>query len=84
MVHSSAVIMRFIEERHRLHKAHQYDPGSVSKKAAYNNICDICKTVHKRLRDLQDAWLSNKVGEIQCFVDINDMNKFHERIQRRG
>ena len=51
-------IKLLLEEKHCLHcKAHQDDTSSVSKKAAYNNIC---KTVQNRLRDMQDSWLSKK------------------------
>ena len=32
-------IQRLLEEKHRLHKAYQDDTSSVSKKAAYSNIC---------------------------------------------
>ena len=32
-------IQRLLEEKHRLHKAHQHDTSSVPKKAAYSNIC---------------------------------------------
>ena len=42
-------IKLLLEEKHCLHKAHQDDTSSVSKKAAYNNIC---KTVQNRLRDI--------------------------------
>ena len=52
------VIQGFLEEKNRLHKAHQDDTSSVFKKAAYNNIC---KTVQNRLRDTQDSWLSSSV-----------------------
>ena len=45
-------IQRLLEEKHRLLKAHQDDTSSVSKKAAYSNIC---KTVQTKLRDLQDS-----------------------------
>ena len=31
-------IQRFLEEKHRLHKAHHDDTNSASKKAAYSNI----------------------------------------------
>ena len=44
-------IKLILEKKHCLHKAHQYDTNSVSKKAAYNNIC---KTVQNRLRDTQE------------------------------
>ena len=32
-------IQDLLEDKHRLHKAHQAGTSSVSKKAAYNNIC---------------------------------------------
>ena len=54
-------IQRLLEEKHRLLKAHQDDTSSVSKKAAYSNIC---KTVQTKLRDMQDSWLRKKTEEI--------------------
>ena len=42
-------IQKLLEEKHRLHKAHQDDTSSVSKKAAYSNVC---KTVQTKLRDM--------------------------------
>ena len=60
-------IQGLLEEKHRLHKAHQDDTNSVSKKASYTNIC---KTVQSRLRDIQDSWLSKKAEEIESFADI--------------
>ena len=44
-----------LEETHRMNKARQDDTSSVSKKAAYNNIC---KSVQSRLRDMQDSFLA--------------------------
>ena len=58
-------------EKQCLHKAHQDDTSSVSKKAAYNNIC---KTVQNRLRDIQDSLLSKK-------ADRKDMKKFHDALK---
>ena len=46
-----------LAEKHCLHKAHQDDTSSVSKKAALNNIC---KTVQNRLRNMQDSWMKLK------------------------
>ena len=66
------------EEKHRLHKAHQDDTSSVSKKAAYSNIC---KTVQTKLRDMQDSWLRKKTEEIQSFADRKDMKKFHDALK---
>ena len=71
-------IKLLLEEKHCLHKAHQDDTSSVSKKAAYNNIC---KTVQNRLRDMQDSWLSKKAEEIQSFADQKDMKKFHDALK---
>ena len=67
-----------LEEKHCLHKAHQDDTSSASKKAAYNNIC---KTIQNRLRDMQDSWLSKKAEEIQSFADRKDMKKFHDALK---
>ena len=52
--------------------------ASVSKKAAYNNIC---KTVQNRLRDMQNFWLSKKAEEIQSSADRKDMKKFHDALR---
>ena len=71
-------IQGLLEEKHRLHKAHQDDTNSVSKKASYTNIC---KTVQSRLRDMQDSWLSKKAEEIESFADIKDMRKFHDALK---
>ena len=53
---------KLLEEKHRLHKVHQDDTSSVSKKAAYSNIC---KTFQTKLRDIQDSWLRKKTEEIR-------------------
>ena len=71
-------IQRLLEEKHRLLKAHQDDTSSVSKKAAYSNIC---KTVQTKLRDMQDSWLRKKTEEIQSFADRKDMKKFHDALK---
>ena len=47
-----------LEEKHRLHKAHQDDTSSIFKKAAYSNIC---KRVKNSLSDTQYSWLSKKM-----------------------
>ena len=44
-------IQMLLGEKLRLHKANQDDTSSVSKKAAYSNIC---KTVQTKLRDMQE------------------------------
>ena len=67
-------IRSLLEEKQRLHKGHQDDTSSLSKKAAYKNNS---KTVQSRLRVIQDSWLSKKAKEIQSFADRKDMKKFH-------
>ena len=52
-------IKLLLEEKHCLHKAHQDDTSSVSKKAAFNNIY---KTIQNRFRDMQDSWLRKKAN----------------------
>ena len=44
-------IKSLLEENRRLHKTHQYETSSVSKKAAYS---DNCKTVQNKLSEMQD------------------------------
>ena len=67
-----------LKKKHRLHKTHQDDTSSISKKAAYKNIC---KTVQSRLRCMQDFWLSKKAKEIQSFADRKDMKQFHDALK---
>ena len=71
-------IKLLLEEKHCLHKAYQDYTSSVSKKAAFNNIC---KTVQNRLRKMQDSWLSKKAAEIQSFADRKDIKKFHDALK---
>ena len=66
-------IWGLLDDKHCLHKAHQADTGSVSKKAAYNNIC---KTVQSRRMDMQDSWMSKNAEEIQSLANRKDMKKF--------
>ena len=54
-----------------MHKAHQGDTSSVSKKAAYSNTC---KTVQNRLSDMQDPLLSRK-------ADRKNMKNFHDALK---
>ena len=60
-------IQRLLEVNRRLHKAQQDDTSSVSKKAAYSNICKIIQT---KLRGMQDFWMRKKTEEIQSLKTI--------------
>ena len=68
-------IQGLLEEKYQKHKAYLSDASSVTNKAAYSNIC---KTVHTKLWDMQDSWLSSKADEIQSFADRKDMKKFFD------
>ena len=62
----------------RLHKAHQDNTSSVSKKAASTNIC---KMVQTKLRDMQDSLLRKKTEEIKSFADRKKMKKLHDALK---
>jgi len=37
--------------------------------------------VQKRLREIQDAWLSAKADEIQSYADSHDYKRFYDALQ---
>ena len=61
-----------------MHKVHQDDLSSVSKKAVYSNIC---KTVQNMLSDIQYSWLSKKAEQIQFGADRKNTKKFHDALK---
>ncbi|XP_072166150.1 uncharacterized protein [Diadema setosum] len=67
-------IQSLLEEKHRLHRTHLNDPTSASKKAVF---CNIRRKVQLELRQMQDAWFSDKADEIQSYADRNDMKNFY-------
>ena len=67
-----------LKEKHALHRAHQNDPSSNSKKAAF---ADCRRTVQKKLREMQDKWLSNKADEIQGYADSHDSKRFYDALK---
>ena len=71
-------IQALLSEKHVLHRAYQNDPSSISKKAAFTNCR---KTVQKKLRDMQDSWLSRKADEIQGFADKHDSKRFYSALK---
>ena len=60
------VINGLLEEKQCLHKANQDDITSVSKRAAYNNIC---KTVQRRLRHA--IFLAEQQGRLNPVLTEN-------------
>ncbi len=71
-------IKTLLEEKRQLHRAHQSDPNSVSKKDAYVSKR---REVQIKLRAMQDTWLSNKVDEIQGHADRHDMKRFYDSLK---
>ena len=71
-------IQPLLEEKRQLLRAHQSDPKSVAKKAAFINIRS---KVQARLRSMQDAWLSAKADEIQEHADNHDVRKFYDALK---
>ncbi|KAL9961519.1 hypothetical protein ACROYT_G030474 [Oculina patagonica] len=71
-------IHSLLEEKHRMLRAHQNDPTSVAKKAAFANMRS---TVQAKLRSMQDSWLSAKANEIQGYADRHDTKRFFDALK---
>ena len=71
-------IQTLLEEKHQLHQAYLSDPSSDTKKDAYDSKR---REVQKKLRVMQDTWLSNKVDEIQGCADRHDMKSFYNSLK---
>ena len=71
-------IQTLLKKKNNLHRAHQNDPSSISKKAAFT---DCRRTVQKRLREMQDTWLSEKADEIQGYADKHDSKRFYNALK---
>ena len=71
-------IQILLEEKRQLHRAHQSDPSSDSKKDAYTSKRG---EVQRKLRIMQDTWLSNKADEIQGYADRHDMRRFYDSLK---
>ena len=67
-----------LEEKRRVYKAHIDDPKSTAKKDAPRNERS---NIQRKLREMQDTWLSNTADEIQGFADRNDMKKFYDGLK---
>ncbi|KAL8568047.1 hypothetical protein ACOMHN_000271 [Nucella lapillus] len=71
-------IHALLEDKRRLLRAHQNDPSSVAKKAAFTNMRN---TVQAKLRSMQDSWLSAKADEIQGYADRYDTKRFYDALK---
>ncbi|KAL8596595.1 hypothetical protein ACOMHN_034966 [Nucella lapillus] len=71
-------IHALLEDKRRLLRAHQNDPSSVVKKAAFTNMRN---TVQAKLRSMQDSWLSAKADEIRGYADRHDTKRFYDALK---
>ena len=71
------VIQTMLKEKRQLFRAHQNDPKSESKKNAFVNM----RRSQKKLRNLQNTWLSQKAEEIQGYADSHDMRRFYDALK---
>lgn len=71
-------IQSLLEEKHRLHRAYNIDPKSAAKKDAFSRVR---QSVQKKLREMQDTWLSRKADDIQSFADRHDMKNFYSALR---
>lgn len=67
-----------LEKKDHFHRTHLNDTASASKLAAFNSFRRIVPT---ELRQLQDAWLSQKTDEIQSYADRNGMKNFYSALK---
>ena len=71
-------IKSLLEDKHRLHLAHQNDLKSDARKAAFT---DCRRKVQSQLRAMQDKWLSYKSDEIQFYADRQDTKRFYDALK---
>ena len=71
-------IKELLAKKHRLHKDWLSNPGSISKKDAFNSVCS---TIQQKLRQMQDSWLSSEADEIQGYADSHNAKKFYEALK---
>ena len=75
---NDADIQKLLEEKRKAFRAHQQDPKSTSKEAAYKSIKN---KVQRKLREMQDSWLSRKADEIQKHADTNNHRRFYDALK---
>ncbi len=67
-------IQQLLEEKRRVYKAFLDDPKSTAKKYALKTARS---NIQRRLREMQNSWLSSEADEIQDFANRNDMKIFY-------
>ena len=71
-------IQTMLKKKRQLFSAHQNDPKSKSKKNVFANMRS---KVQKKLRNLQNTWLSQKAEKIQGYADSHDMRCFYDALK---
>ena len=71
-------IQHLLEEKRRVCKASLDDPKSTAKKDALKTARS---NIQRKLREMQNSWLSSKADEIQGFADRNDMKNFYHSLK---
>lgn len=71
-------IQALLDVKHCQNKTYLNDSSSESKKTAFLNIH---KTVQLQLRPMQNAWLSQKVEEIQSYAGSNITTRFYDTLK---
>ena len=71
-------IIELLDEKHKAHQAHLNDPMSQAKT---DSLKDIRSKIQKKLREMQDEWLSKKADEIQSAADRKDMKSFYSGLK---
>ena len=74
----SEEIETLLAQKHLAFRAHQNDPKSQAKHDAYKTSRN---SVQKKLRAMQDNWLSKKADEIQAFADQHNTKHFYDAIK---
>ena len=72
------VTQAMLKEKRQLFRAHQNDPKSKSNKNVFANMR---RKVQKKLRNLQNTWLSQKAEEIQGNADSHYMRRFYDALK---
>ena len=67
--------VELIDEMHKAHNLLMNDKGSKAKKTAYRRTK---AAVQKSLRQMKEAWWSNKAQEIQAAADSHNLKAFYD------
>ena len=71
-------IQRLLDNNHKARLEHQSDPNCPTKEYLYNRSRS---TVQKKIRKMQNDWLSNRADETQVYADCHDTKRFYDSIK---